>query len=1446
MPANTTNTDNLTATVEVVVSPVITNITAFDAIGDISAGTAGAASYANAGEVSAALLASHAVVTADGSTITVPVMAWVDVDSYNASVAGSYTFTATLGSLPAHTTNTDNLTATVKVVVSPVITNITAFDAIGDVAAGTAGTASYANASAVSAALLASHASVSADGGTITVPVTAWEDTDSYNASVAGSYTFTATLGSLPANTTNTDNLTATVEVVISPVITNITAFDAIGDVAAGTAGSAVYANASAVSAALLASHASVSADGGTITVPVTGWENADSYNASAAGSYTFTATLGSLPANTTNTNNLTATVEVVVSPVITNITAFDTIGDISAGTAGAASYANAGEVSAALLANHVTVTADDGTITVPVTAWEDTDGYNASVAGSYTFTATLGSLPANTTNTDNLTATVEVVVSPVITNITAFDAIGDVAAGTAGAASYANAGEVSVALLANHVTVTANSGTITVPVTAWEDTDSYNPFVAGSYTFTATLGSLPANTTNTSSVTVTVEVVVSPVITNITAFDAIGDISAGTAGAASYANADAVSAALLANHATVTANGGTITVPVSAWEDTDSYNGSVAGSYTFTATLGSLPTNTTNTDNLTATVEVVVEPVIINITAFDAIGDVAAGTAGAASYANAGEVTTALLASHASVTADGGTITVPVTAWEDTDSYNPFVAGRYTFTAILGSLPANTTNTDNVTATVEVVVSPVITNITVFDAIGDVAAGTAGSASYANASAVSAALLTSHVTVTADGGTITVLVTEWVDVDSYKASVAGSYTFIATLGTLPANTTNTDNLTATVEVVVSPVITNITAFDAIGDVAAGTVGAATYANTGEVSTALLASHATITADGGTTTVPVTAWVDSDSYNASVAGSYTFTATLGTLPANTTNTDNLTATVEVVVSPVITNITAFDAIGDVAAGTVGEATYANTGEVTAALLTSHATVTANGGTITVPVAAWEDTDSYNPSVAGRYTFTATLGSLPANTTNTGSVTATIEVVVAQVITNITAFDAIGDVAAGTAGSASYANAGAVSAALLASHTSVTANGGTITVPVTEWIDTDNYNASVAGSYTFTATLGSLPANTTNTSNVTATVAVVIVEPQLPPTDGGGGSTTPIIDNPVTSTDGTLTLPVGKQGIVSLEDEAIVSIPADATDRELQVTIAKVLDTKPLLTNKNGLASPIFEILKNFSENFNKPVTLTFVFDKAAKWSSDQIVAVNYFDEVKKEWVEVPGGKINENHITVEVNHFTKYGVFVVGEAPTLPTPETDPIINLSDISGHWAEANIKQAVSGGIVVGYPDGTFAPDQSITRAEFAVMLMTTLKMKGEGAALTFTDAGKIGTWAQKAVAQAVQAGIIQGYDDGTFRPYVEITRTEVAVMIAKAMGQSIPANITTGFADDKNIPAWAKASVSYVKRTGVMQGKGYDQFAPQDHATRAEAVTVLLNMLAQKSK
>jgi hypothetical protein len=341
--------------------------------------------------------------------------------------------------------------------------------------------------------------------------------------------------------------------------------------------------------------------------------------------------------------------------------------------------------------------------------------------------------------------------------------------------------------------------------------------------------------------------------------------------------------------------------------------------------------------------------------------------------------------------------------------------------------------------------------------------------------------------------------------------------------------------------------------------------------------------------------------------------------------------------------------------------------------------------------------------------------------------------------------------------------------------------------------------------------------------------------------------GDGGLTTPT-NSKVTATDGKLTLPTGKTGEVSLGETVTVAIPADATDKELKITIEKVLDTQKLLTNKNVLASPVYEILKNFPENFSKPVTLTLSFDPTSLMSN-QKAAVFYYDEAKKEWVEVAGGTVNGDHITVEVDHFTKFAVFAVDQAANVPTKDsstdTKPTITFSDISGHWAEANIKQAVSGGIVTGYPDGTYRPGSTVTRAEFAVMLMNVLKPQGNGAELTFSDTAMIGIWAQQPVAQAVQAGIIKGYEDGTFRPDSEITRTEMAAMIANALGVSIEANTATGFSDDKDVPAWAKSAVAAMKKLGLVEGKGTNEFDPNATATRAEAATVLLKVLEQKA-
>ncbi|MBB6672924.1 S-layer homology domain-containing protein [Cohnella nanjingensis] len=336
----------------------------------------------------------------------------------------------------------------------------------------------------------------------------------------------------------------------------------------------------------------------------------------------------------------------------------------------------------------------------------------------------------------------------------------------------------------------------------------------------------------------------------------------------------------------------------------------------------------------------------------------------------------------------------------------------------------------------------------------------------------------------------------------------------------------------------------------------------------------------------------------------------------------------------------------------------------------------------------------------------------------------------------------------------------------------------------------------------------------------------------------PPTSGGPS----VPDYPkVVSTNGRLHLRVGEEGEVSLEQEIIVSIPANATDKELRITIEKIANTGSLLAKDDVLATAIFEILKNSPDFFAKQVTLTFKFDPASL-KSYQRAAIFYYDEEKKSWVEIIGSKVNGRYISVTVNHFTKFAVFAVGQAPDQPT-DTDPAFKLNDIAGHWAEPAILQAASRGIVTGYPDGTFKPNHIVTRAEFTVMLVKLLKPQGSDAALTFSDASKIGAWAKSAVAQAVLAGYIKGYEDGTFRPDEAITRAEMTVMIKNALQMSADSSEATGFADEKSIPSWAKEAVTALRKLGYIQGNESNQFHPNDKTTRAEAVSVLLRLSPQ---
>lgn len=184
------------------------------------------------------------------------------------------------------------------------------------------------------------------------------------------------------------------------------------------------------------------------------------------------------------------------------------------------------------------------------------------------------------------------------------------------------------------------------------------------------------------------------------------------------------------------------------------------------------------------------------------------------------------------------------------------------------------------------------------------------------------------------------------------------------------------------------------------------------------------------------------------------------------------------------------------------------------------------------------------------------------------------------------------------------------------------------------------------------------------------------------------------------------------------------------------------------------------------------------------------------------------------------------------GVFLVVQS-TLTFP---------DIASHWAKHDIEVMASRHIVKGVSDTQFAPNTTITRAEFAALLARTLQLETTAGTASFTDVAA-SSWYVGDVAKAAAAGLIKG-DDGKFRPNDTITRQEMAVMIeraAKLKGAAPSESGSLAFSDAASIQAWAKEAVENVYALGIIKGRPDGSFGPAETATRAEAAAMLLKLM-----
>lgn len=190
--------------------------------------------------------------------------------------------------------------------------------------------------------------------------------------------------------------------------------------------------------------------------------------------------------------------------------------------------------------------------------------------------------------------------------------------------------------------------------------------------------------------------------------------------------------------------------------------------------------------------------------------------------------------------------------------------------------------------------------------------------------------------------------------------------------------------------------------------------------------------------------------------------------------------------------------------------------------------------------------------------------------------------------------------------------------------------------------------------------------------------------------------------------------------------------------------------------------------------------------------------------------------------------------------------PTEPTTPTEPeeekpvsTPEFSDMTQHWAKDAVDTLTQSGIIGGFPDGTFRPNDSVTRAQFTVMVARALGISSdEKCALTDIEQG---SWYEKSVSAAVQAGIINGMGDDKFCPDEYIKRQDALLIIYRAFNEILKETKNTGFADSLMISDYAREAIDALYAAEIVKGTDDGNLKPVDNTSRAEVATILVRIL-----
>ncbi|KYC36007.1 hypothetical protein WA1_40385 [Scytonema hofmannii PCC 7110] len=175
-----------------------------------------------------------------------------------------------------------------------------------------------------------------------------------------------------------------------------------------------------------------------------------------------------------------------------------------------------------------------------------------------------------------------------------------------------------------------------------------------------------------------------------------------------------------------------------------------------------------------------------------------------------------------------------------------------------------------------------------------------------------------------------------------------------------------------------------------------------------------------------------------------------------------------------------------------------------------------------------------------------------------------------------------------------------------------------------------------------------------------------------------------------------------------------------------------------------------------------------------------------------------------------------------------------------------DVSaGYWAKTYIEALAAKNIIAGFPDGSFKPNEPVTRAQFAAIISKAFAPSAKREISSFNDVSR-NFWAYQVIQSAYQGGFVSGYPDKTFKPEQQIPRVQALVSLANGLGLSVDSqNVLSVYSDASQIPNYAAGPIAAATtKQLVVNYPSVKELNPNRQATRAEVAAFVYQALVSR--